>query len=134
MLPMSGWGTVIILFICAWVLQVILSFYQNRHYGQTVREMSTSHSSGYLGVGVIKKRFGIGSVIILVSDLSGKVVNAKELTGVTVFSRFKSTQKLIGRTIDQLLQTKETDDRTKAIKMAVERIVEQQKNQTVLEV
>jgi glucitol operon activator protein len=133
-LPMSGWGPVIILFICAWVLQVILSFYQNRHYGQTVREMSTGHSSGYLGVGVIKKRFGIGSVIILVSDLSGKVVNAIELTGVTVFSRFKSTQKLIGRTIDQLLQTEGTDDRTKAIKMAVERIVEQQKNQTVLEV
>jgi glucitol operon activator protein len=126
---MDQWGILIIFFVFAWVLQVILSYYQNKHYGQTIRKMSAAHDSGYLGVGVIKKRLGIGSVVILVSDLSGLVVAAKELTGVTVFSRFTSNQELNGKKIEQLFALSGRDHRTKAIQMAANQIVNQKNQQ-----
>lgn len=129
---MDQWGILIILFVGAWILQVILSYYQNRHYGQTIREMSEAHDSGYLGVGVVKKRFGIGSVVILVSDLSGSVVDAKELTGVTVFSRFTSNLELQGKKIDQLFSLSGKDHRTRAVQMAADQIINQQKEQKSL--
>ena len=127
---MNQWGILILIFVCAWILQVILSYYQNRHYGQTIRAMSTAHDSGYLGVGVVKKRLGIGSVVILVSDLAGFVVEAKELTGVTVFSRFTPNTELNGKNIEQLYSLSGQDHRTKAIQMAANQIVNQ-KNQQV---
>lgn len=131
---MDQWGILIIFFVCAWILQVILSYYQNRHYGQTIREMSAAHDSGYLGVGVVKKRLGVGSVVILVSDLSGLIVEAKELTGVTVFSRFTSNLELNGRKIEQLYSLPGKDHRTKAIQMAADQIVSKQKeHEQVLE-
>lgn len=122
---MGEWGYLIIFFVCAWLLQIVLTFFQNKHYGQTVREMSMSYSPGYLGVGVVKKRLGVGSVIILVSDLSGKVVQAKEMTGVTVFSRFKPISDLIGKRVQNLHELTEDHHRARAIKMAAERILEE---------
>jgi glucitol operon activator protein len=126
---MDQWGILIIFFVGAWILQVFLSYYQNRHYGQTIREMSAAHDSGYLGVGVVKKRLGVGSVVILVSDLAGTIVEAKELTGVTVFSRFTPNAELNGKKIDQLYSLPGKDHRTKAIQMAADQIVSKQKEQ-----
>jgi glucitol operon activator protein len=92
--------------------------------------MSAAHDSGYLGVGVVKKRFGIGSVVILVSDLAGFVVDAKELTGVTVFSRFTPNKALNGKKIEYLHALSGQDHRTKAIQMAANQIVDQKDQQT----
>lgn len=127
---MGEWGYLILLFGCLWLLQVVFTYFQNRHYGQTIHEMSMSHSPGYLGVGVVKQRFGTGCVMILVSDLSGKIVQAKELTGVTVFSRFRPVSDLIGKSVQTLYQSTDDQPRARAIKMACERILqEQEKNQ-----
>lgn len=79
-----------------------------------------------MGVGVGKQRFGIGSCVIMIADASGQIVNAKEMTGVTVFSRFQPIQDLIGKSLDYCFNhTVESDNRSKAIKMAIEKIQEQ---------
>lgn len=127
---MGEWGYVIIFFVCAWILQIIFTIVQNKHFGQTIREMSMKYSPGYLGVGVVKQRFGIGSVVILVSDLSGKIVGAKEMTGVTVFSRFKPISSLIGEHIQSLYDTSEDDQRARAIKMAAEKIIKEREKKS----
>lgn len=100
---MQWWNTAILLFIVAWFLQIALSYVQSKHYQQTVRAMS-GQGSGFLGVGVAKRKLGIGSVVILVTDLSGVVTQAKELTGVTVFGRFKQASDFVGKTIHELEQ------------------------------
>lgn len=123
---MGQWGYLILFFVCAWILQIIFTLIQNRHYSQTIRELSERYSPGYLGVGVVKQRFGVGSVVILVSDLSGKIVAAKEMTGVTVFSRFRPISNLIGESVQRLSQTSGEDHRTRAIRMAAEQIMKEQ--------
>ena len=122
---MGEWGYVILFLIGAWVLQIIFTIVQNRHFRQTVRELSNKHSPGYLGIGVKKQRFGTGAVVILVSDLSGMIVAAKEMTGVTVFSRFRSESSLLGKNVEDLTEMSETSQRAQAIKMAAEQIIKE---------
>lgn len=118
------WGTIILIFVAVWMLQIALTYIQARHFNQTVREMSNEHS-GYLGVGVAKQKLGVGSVTILVSDLNGKIIKAKEMTGVTVLSRFKPVAELVGHSIHTFEYLVEPNNRCKAILMAVQKIKEQ---------
>ncbi|WP_199616608.1 transcriptional regulator GutM [Paenibacillus alkalitolerans] len=123
---MDTWGAVIILFAGMWMLQVALTFVQSKHYKLTIREMS-AYGPGFLGVGVAKRKLGVGSVIVLVTDLSGKVVEAREMTGVTLFARFRKNAELAGKSIEVLSKTEDSSSRSDAIRMAVERIREQQR-------
>jgi glucitol operon activator protein len=118
------WGAVILLMVVVWVLQIVLTILQSKHFSRTVKEMS-NQSSGYLGVGVAKQKLGVGTVIILISDLSGKIVQAKEMTGVTVFSRFKPVSEFVGNQIEAFEQIPKDRNRNKAIRLAVEKIKEQ---------
>jgi glucitol operon activator protein len=87
--------------------------------------MMSNQDSGFLGVGVVKRRLGIGSVVILVTDLDYVVTGARELTGVTVFKRFKKADDFIGRSVNELESERRTGSRYHAVKLAVEKIKEQ---------
>lgn len=85
-------GAFIAIFIVLWLLQFLMTKKQLKHYHQTVKEMS-NHSSGYLGIGVDKKRFGTGTVLIMVTDVKGAVVDCRIMSGVTVFAKFKKCKR-----------------------------------------
>src|SRR5690625_101173 len=103
-----------------WVLQIGLTALQLKHYKKTVQEMS-KRSSGYLGVGVDKRRLGVGSVVILVCNQYGIIVDSKKMYGVTVFQRFSQYNELIDRHIDRIY-LKEEDKLYTATQMAVKNI------------
>ncbi len=86
------WGVFITIFIVLWLLQFLMTKKQLKHYHQTVKEMS-NQSSGYLGIGVDKKRFGIGTVLIMVTDVKGTVIDCRIMSGVTVFAKFKKCKR-----------------------------------------
>lgn len=89
------WLYFILLFVCLWLLQAWLTYKQMKHYQQTIKIMS-KHSEGYLGVGVEKKKIGIGTVIVIVTDIEGIVRDCKVMRGVTVFASFKKCKRFIG--------------------------------------
>lgn len=122
---MDPWGTLILVFVFMWLVQIFLTWLQTRHYRWTIREMS-AYGPGYLGVGVAKRKLGVGSVVVMVADLSGKVVEAREMTGVTLFARFRKNSELTGQSIAALESLQGEDSRISAIRMAAERIREQQ--------
>ncbi|MEI3605152.1 transcriptional regulator GutM [Pseudogracilibacillus sp. SE30717A] len=117
------WGYIIIGFVLMWVLQIVLSAFQLKHYNKTIREMSQG-KSGYLGVGVDKRRFGVGSVVIIVCDKDGYVTESKTLEGVTVFQRFKENKTILNEHIDGLLND-DHEHFSVATKMAVDKIYSQ---------
>ncbi|MBE5098469.1 transcriptional regulator GutM [Priestia aryabhattai] len=86
------WGVFITIFIVLWLLQFLMTKKQLKHYHQTVKEMS-NQSSGYLGIGVDKKRFGTGTVLIMVTDVKGTVIDCRIMSGVTVFAKFKKCKR-----------------------------------------
>lgn len=90
----------IVLLIILWVSQFILARQQYRHFHRTITNMKRIHGEKNLGVGVKRKKVGKGSVFIIATDLTGNIVEAKEMTGVSIFTRFKPTGELVGCHID----------------------------------
>ncbi|MFS0907020.1 transcriptional regulator GutM [Priestia aryabhattai] len=115
------WGVFMAIFIVLWLLQFLMTKNQLKHYHQTVKEMS-NRSSGYLGIGVDKKRFGIGTVLIIVTDVEGTVVDCRIMSGVTVFAKFKKCKRF--NDLD-ILDTNVLNYEPKyqlSLKMAIEKI------------
>ena len=123
------WAVFISIFIVLWLFQLFMTMRQMKHYHQTIREMS-KHSSGYLGVGVEKKKLGIGSALIIVTDLEGIVIDCRIMSGVTVFSEFKNCKRFIGLNIFNLNITDYESKYQSVLGMAVAKIQEQ-KNRVV---
>lgn len=93
------WKPLMVIFVLSWILQGVLTYFQIKNYKE---RMSTLGSIGYLGVGRIKKKIGRGRILLLVSDETGKVIEAEEMKGISVFTRFKKKEELIGYKIDEL--------------------------------
>ncbi|MDO5676835.1 MAG: transcriptional regulator GutM [Propionibacteriaceae bacterium] len=99
--------------ISALVLGIALSTWQGRAYGREVREMIRLNAGRklHLGSGRGKGRLR-GAVVLLLIDIEeGAVVEARTMTGMSVFSRFKraphlegSLSGVAGRAGDKLLR------------------------------
>lgn len=88
----------------------------------------SDRASGYLGVGVEKKRFGKGSVLIVVVEDTGTVVDCQLMSGVTVFSEFKKCKRFIGGSMYQDVSDVDEDLRN-IYNMAITKIEEQMTKQ-----
>lgn len=119
------WGYLLAGFVGLWLLQIYLSTLQMKHYKATVQEMS-KRDSGYLGVGVEKKKLGSGTVLILVTNTEGIVEECRVMSGVTVFIKFKNCKRFIGEHISMI----QDDEWSVSLEMAVKKI-KQQMNEAV---
>ncbi|MFC3419191.1 transcriptional regulator GutM [Salinicoccus hispanicus] len=118
---MQTWIFIGAVFVALWVMQFVMTHFQMKNYYSTISEMSR-RGSGYLGVGVSKKRFGKGVVTVLVSDEHDIVVDAKKMSGVTVFSRFEQYSEVIGENLSSLLAFNTDPQTQQALSKAVEKI------------
>lgn len=117
------WGTIIVVFALLWVVQIILSVVQMKHYQKTIKEMS-KHSSGYLGVGVDKRKLGVGTVVVIVCNKNGMIIDSKKMHGVTVFQRFSNYENLLNMHINKIAFNQK-DKLHHATNMAIDNIRKQ---------
>lgn len=82
-----------------WMFQGVLTYFQIRHYSTTLQDMK---KEGKVLVGQHKGKFSSGSIIILVLDKENKIINAKEMRGMTVFNRFKTRNEFINKTLEEI--------------------------------
>lgn len=118
---MQTWLFIGVLFVILWGLQFLLTHFQMKNYYSTIQKMSR-RGAGYLGVGVSKRRFGKGVVLVLVSDENDVIVDAKKMSGVTVFSRFEEYSEVIGENVSSLLAFNSDEQTQQALCKAVEKI------------
>ncbi|RFB33351.1 transcriptional regulator [Brevibacillus sp. VP] len=123
---MSLWEALILFFIGMWLCQIYLTLRQMKHYRQSIHEMR-QQSTGFLGVGVQKSRFSIGSVVILTTDQNGIITRCKRMTGVTVFATFKEIPELIGKQLEDCYPTTPVKAEEKALEIAIQQIDLQRK-------
>ncbi|GFN35340.1 transcriptional regulator GutM [Tepidimicrobium xylanilyticum] len=109
-------GVFFLVFIAIW-LQSVLVIFQKRSLA--------SHIMKYKDLGVVKcgiasNRFGIKKYYLLVADGDGKILKAEKLTGLTVFSRFKSDDSNKERTVFEIINKHHNvkEDRLKLIEKA----------------
>lgn len=121
-------GSLVFIIIIFWIVQFLFSMLQNKDYNRVIQEMK-SYQSGYLGVGIARSKFnlGPGTVIILVVDNEGIILDLREMHGFSVFARFKQKEELIGQPVQNLIQSKGVKVKKKAIEQAVTLINKERK-------
>ncbi|WP_035052401.1 transcriptional regulator GutM [Carnobacterium pleistocenium] len=96
----------IILLVSFWLMQFYLSIRQTKDYNRVIGEMK-QYKSGHLGVGIARTKFnfGPGTVMIVVTNEEGIIIDLRKMSGITVFARFKPDKKIIGQSVSSLSLT-----------------------------
>ncbi|MGE5484801.1 MAG: transcriptional regulator GutM [Ignavibacteriales bacterium] len=90
---MTRWLLGVAAFAVLWTIQYALTLMQARHYLSVVREL---RGLGSVGSALVKGRFGPGAVAVIAAGPDGRIVAAREMSGVSVFARFRPVSVLIG--------------------------------------
>jgi glucitol operon activator protein len=121
-----GWvGYLILALALVWILQIVGTYFQMRHYRDVLGGITREETEGYVGVGNAKARFGKGVILILVVGENDVVKRALSMRGMTIFVRFKEAPKFIGMGLDELRKEEHEGPYDKSVMLAVRRAVEQ---------
>jgi glucitol operon activator protein len=119
------WSLLLLTLAVLWLLQILGTWYQMRHYREVLGGITREGSKGYVGVGNARARFGKGVILILVVDEGGKVTKALRMRGRSVFARFNEAPELVGLNVDDLRKEKREGPYEAATMLAARRAVEQ---------
>ena len=122
---MSWVAYAILLLAVAWILQIVGTYFQMRHYREILGRITREGGEGYVGVGNAKATFGKGVVLILVADEHDVVRRALRMRGMTVFARFNDVPDLVGMSLEELRAEGREDPYDKSTMLAARRAVEQ---------
>ena len=122
---MSWVAYAILLLAVAWILQIVGTYFQMRHYREVLGHITREGGEGYVGVGNAKATFGKGVVLILVADKHDVVRRALRMRGMTVFARFNDVPDLVGMSLEELRAEGREDPYDKSTMLAATRAVEQ---------
>jgi glucitol operon activator protein len=122
---MSWIAYAILILAVAWVLQIVGTYFQMRHYRGVLGGITREGGEGFVGVGNAKAAFGKGVILILVADENGVVKRALRMRGMTIFARFKEAPDLAGMRLDELRIGDREEPYDKNTMLAARRAVEQ---------
>lgn len=117
----------IILLVCMWILQFILTFFQSQAMTKKFVDIKVKNAGNMLGIGLTRAKFNIGRgvIAIVVTDLEGIVVDFHAISGYSVAARFKQFKQFIGMSATTV-ETQITDKRLLAtFRQAIEKINEE---------
>ncbi|WP_439294716.1 transcriptional regulator GutM [Lonepinella sp. BR2882] len=96
---MSMMNTLIIFAIVAWLLQIILGWWQINRFNQAFAKLS---AKGNVGIGRTPGRFKAKVVIALAFDEHLTVVDSLIMKGLSVFAVPKTVESLIGLSLQHI--------------------------------
>jgi len=108
------WIKLLLIIGLMWILQGVLAYFQIKNFQTKMKEMK---KSGRVGIGTVKGRLGAGAIVILSVDGVGRIVEARKMTGISVFARFKPFPEL--KDLYYWEATKAVDSSNKALLKAV---------------
>lgn len=115
----------LLVFAILWLVQIVGTYYQMRHYRKVLGGITRKGGEGYVGVGNAKARFGKGVIMILVAGKDGLVRRALRMRGMTVFARFQEVPELAGSALDDLRDERREGPYDAGTMLAAKRAVEQ---------
>lgn len=102
-------------------IQLVLSIYQIRYYQSFLTELADRYRNKayFMVTEIVKKRFK-STTVVVIHDADQVIAEAHYLSGITIFSRFKTYPNLEGKKITSELLALEQD---KARRSALEKII-----------
>ena len=122
---MSWIAYAILILAVAWVLQIVGTYFQMRHYREVLGAITREGGEGFVGVGNAKATFGKGVILILVADVNDVVKRALRMRGMTIFARFKEAPDLVGMRLDELRVGDREESYNRSTMLAARRAVDQ---------
>lgn len=101
----------------AWLLQAILGLIQVRNFS---KELVKLRKEGRVVIGKAKGGFYAGTVLVLVLGEKDRIINAKKMQGVTVFSRMKEYSLFNNMTLNELKEKRESFKLNRGVKKALD--------------
>lgn len=99
---MSAWLVTVLAFGLLWATQVAGTYLQTRHYRRVLGRITESETEGYVGVGNSRAKLGAGVILILVANGDGRLREALQMRGRSVFARFKPAPSFVGMQVSSL--------------------------------
>ncbi|MGO3792863.1 MAG: transcriptional regulator GutM [Enterococcus gilvus] len=84
------------------VLNFITSILHTNYYRKTLNSLVAEKNDGFLGVGMSKSKIKGRNILILTTDSSGVINDCRVMSGLTIFSRFKKFDDVMGHDIAAL--------------------------------
>jgi glucitol operon activator protein len=112
---------VICFIIALMLLQLFMAHFQSKDYKNLMKSLK---GKGIIGIGVKKGRIRAGTIVILVSNEMGKIIEGKQMKGYTIFARFKDIEGVKGEDILELKKKVISEKGSIAYIDAIERIEE----------
>jgi glucitol operon activator protein len=97
-MELDNWSRFILLLPLVWAIQFLFMYPQTRHLRKElarVREVG-----GQTGMGAKRGWLGPGAMVILVGDDARRIMEARVMTGRTIFARFRSMDEVVGTGVD----------------------------------
>ena len=82
-----------------YVLQMILTYFQVKNFRNNVDEL---RKKGVIGIGSKKRKLSAGTIVILVSNEFGDIIEGRMMQGFSILARFKNLKDLNGLNVGEL--------------------------------
>jgi glucitol operon activator protein len=96
------WRYGLLLFAVCWMVQIVGTFLQMRHYQKILAGLTTQWADGFVGSGSARSSFGRGAITILVVAPCGTVRQALVMQGRTTWAKFKPFPSLVGQDLEAI--------------------------------
>ena len=96
------YGRLVIAFAILWFAQALLAIRQNKKIAREFNDIQQTNT-GYLGVGVQRAKFNLGSGVILalVVGFDDLVADFRMVQGMSILNTFKKYPEYVGLTIEE---------------------------------
>ena len=90
---MPTWQIALTGLVAAWSLQGFGTYWQVRHYGAAMGEITGTWTDGFVGTGIARSTLGAGLMLLLVVDSDRVVRRLLVMRGRSVFARFNAAHR-----------------------------------------
>lgn len=108
---------IVLIIFLGMCLQGLMTFYQVKNYQKAINSLK---GKGLLGIGYRRGLLRGGRILILSYDRkSDKINNCKMMSGISSFERFKTEEKYIGQSLEEIkAQALSEEEKTNKIRKA----------------
>ena len=110
-------GLILLLIGVMWVFQLFLTYRQAMRFNDTLKPL---RQQGRAAIGLGGKRYRGGQAFVAIAEKEGIVVDARVMTGFTVFAGPKPCPELIGLSLTRLAEDGNIPGLSKKVKLAAQ--------------
>ncbi|RCS23898.1 transcriptional regulator [Phyllobacterium salinisoli] len=122
---MAIWQWGLLALGAVWALQSLGVWLQMRHYSDVFKGVTAKYSDGFVGAGNCRGRLGKGVIVLIVVTPDLVVRRLLEMSGRSVFAKFRRREEFEGLTLDALRSNSNAGEGEPGVAEAIKRAIEQ---------